>query len=44
MRNLLTSKLAALVPKKDTEPKVPEHGQELKDTPTAPVTPKPDKE
>jgi hypothetical protein len=31
-------------PKKDTEPKVPEHGQELKDTPTAPVTPKPDKE
>jgi|TARA_B110001450_G_scaffold227624_1_gene227093 hypothetical protein len=31
-------------PKKETEPKSPEHGQELKDEPKAPVTPKPDKE
>jgi hypothetical protein len=31
-------------PKKETEPKVPEHGQELKDAPTSPKFPKPDKE
>jgi len=40
----VTEQVGSPGPKKDTEPKTPEHGQELKDQPTVPLTPAPEKE
>jgi len=40
----VTEQIGSPGPKKEGEPKIPEHGQELKDVPTAPLTPKPNKE